>query len=319
MRISIAVSVLALTLLSLAANAADSAGEAVERGLRFMGKGEYDHALREFLEAKHLAPTPRTSAQIAIAEQALEHFVDAEIHLMDVLQAEDDPWVRAHRDELEQSLAAIRAQLGSLMVRGDPRGADVRLQGELIGTVPMRRALRLRKGKVAVQVDAAGFVGKAQTVEIVAGQTTTIDVDLARSPIQPQPPKPVVVNPPTPTPTPTPTSTSTSTIPPPPVPGGTLPPPDPLKPAVSDPYRADRLTAWVYTAVGALSLAAGGYLWAYGKSGPGGQDIGKGLVGVGAAALVCGSMVVIASQPVQNGKSVSLAGEGLLLTVGGRF
>src|SRR5262245_30382302 len=108
-----------------------------------MGAGEYDQALREFLEAKEISPSPRTTAQIGIAEQALKHYVAAELHITEALQAVDDPWVRKNRAALERSLAAVQSNLGTLDVRGKPPGADVRLNSELVDTVPFRRPIRL--------------------------------------------------------------------------------------------------------------------------------------------------------------------------------
>src|SRR6266542_2039189 len=181
---------IAITLVSIRARGADAANDAIERGIREMGEGKYDKALASFLAAKQLAPTPRTDAQIAIAEQALEHFTDAEIHLQEVLDAKDDPWVNKNRKSLEESLAAVRAQLGALRVIGTPAGADVRVDNVLTGTVPMHRSLRLHLGSVRVHVNAPGFVGQSQRVEIVSGRTTTVDVNLPKMTAPPPPPAP---------------------------------------------------------------------------------------------------------------------------------
>jgi hypothetical protein len=268
MRLQTVAVAIGLALLSVEAKAANRAEEAVQRGLRFMGAGEYDHAIREFLEAKELAPSPRTTAQIGIAEQALGHFVDAEIHMVDVLQAVEDPWVKKNRATLEQRLKEIQAHLGSLIVRGRPPGADVRLDGELVGSVPMRRPVRLPLGTVWMLVEAPGFRRKIQSVDIVAGEIASIDVDL----------KPVP---------------SLSLQPPAPGPSAQVPHAlsSPIEPGRSERQaRArGRRVGWTFVVVGVFGAAAGTTLLAAGDS----PKLGTGLIAAGMGAAAGGWLGVL--------------------------
>src|SRR5580704_13340383 len=61
-------------------------------------------ALDAFRRAYALDPAPRTLAQIALAEQALGHFVDAESDLQRAIGAGDDPWIRRSARTLEVGL-----------------------------------------------------------------------------------------------------------------------------------------------------------------------------------------------------------------------
>src|SRR5580704_11727693 len=65
-------------------------------------------ALEAFRRAFALAPAPRTLAQIALAEQALGRFVDAEADLQRAISSGEDPWIRRSARALEVGLADIR-------------------------------------------------------------------------------------------------------------------------------------------------------------------------------------------------------------------
>jgi hypothetical protein len=288
MRIRIAATFLLLTLAPTTATADDETADTlIEKGLVRMGKGDYDGALRVFLEAKFKSATPRVDAQIAIAEQALGRYIDAEVHLAEVLQAKDDPWVKKNHAALEQSLVAVRSELGSLIVGGKPKDARVSLDGQQVGTVPMNRPIRLRKGPLWVDVTKLGYVGKNQNVQIVPGKLTAIEVDLREIPN----------------------------------PESAKPPPPPKPPLIPpDPDHTTRTDAWTCAGIGALMIAGGSYFWVsrQGQQGPTGDALGKGLVAGGAAAVTCGVVIALGNQPSPTGTKVSSAGS-LLLAVKGRF
>ena len=61
---------------------------------------------------------PRTLAQIALAEQALGRFVDAEAHLREALAA-DDAFIRRHRRLLETARTEYERSTGVLPLEGD--------------------------------------------------------------------------------------------------------------------------------------------------------------------------------------------------------
>jgi len=61
-------------------------------------------ALAEFRKAAAIEETPRVLAQIALAEQALGIWVDAEAHLKKALAAESDAWIRKNAGVLRGAL-----------------------------------------------------------------------------------------------------------------------------------------------------------------------------------------------------------------------
>jgi len=159
------------------AHAAESADEAaMRRGLELREKGNDDAALGEFQRAYELRQTGRARAQMALAEQALGRWIDAEAHLAEALQRNREPWISRNASLLEQALADIREHLGSMELSGGQPGAEVRVNGRVVGRLPLDGPVRVEAGSVAVEVRAPGYLPIARTLVVPAK-------GLARQPI----------------------------------------------------------------------------------------------------------------------------------------
>ena len=134
------------------------AGQLLSEGIALRRNGEDAAALQRFQQAVHLHPTPRAFAQVALAEQALGRWLEAETHLQQALANGDDPWVAKHREVLERSLSKIGQHLGSVEVLGDlPPGTEVGINGRVAATLPLARPLRVKAGTVVLSLQAEGF------------------------------------------------------------------------------------------------------------------------------------------------------------------
>jgi hypothetical protein len=149
--------VLSLVSSSPAVVAAD-AEELIRRGVELRRKEKDADALTLFQQAYEVSRAPKALAQIGLAEQALGKWGAADRHLRAALQAEGDAWVLKHRKAIEDAMQAIAAHVGRLEVRGSPAGAEVRVDGELIGKLPLPAAFAVTAGGVAIDVRAEGYV-----------------------------------------------------------------------------------------------------------------------------------------------------------------
>jgi hypothetical protein len=115
-------------------------------------------ALAEYRCAFQIDGSPKALAQVAAAEMALGRWVDAERDLDKALGHEQDPWIRAHRAQLNSALETIHDNLGDLMIEGSPAGAEIVVDGRPVGPrLPLRAPLRLPTGRVDIEVRARGF------------------------------------------------------------------------------------------------------------------------------------------------------------------
>ncbi len=83
-----------------------------------------------------------------------------------------------------------KARTGGLLVRGQPAGATVRLDDKDVGRLPEVRLRKLRAGPHVLRVTARGHLGLTRTITVAANETRTIDVTLERPIVAKPIPKP---------------------------------------------------------------------------------------------------------------------------------
>jgi hypothetical protein len=234
-------------------------GDALEarlrRGVELRRAGQDEAAFAEFEAAHALRAEPRTAAQLALVCQATGRWIRAEVLLREALAAPDDAWVRRNRVALEGALAVAERHLATLEVVGgaaeQEAHAQVRLNDEAVGTLPLARPVRVVAGAAVLEVRAEGFDPFVRRFEIAPGERVRERVSLVR----PRPVAPETAR--------VPVETVPSAPPP-----ALAPPAAPAAPAAVTP-RGERVSAAPW---GGLAL---------------GSFIGAGVaLGVGAAALV---------------------------------
>ena len=138
----------------------------ISRGLELREKGDDEAALGAFRKAYELSKGARALAQVALAEQALGRWGNAETHLGQAIARTDDPWIARNKPLLEQALTEIQGHLGSLQLSGGVAGAEVRINGETAGSLPLAAPIRVPAGSVALEVRAPGFLPVVRTVNV---------------------------------------------------------------------------------------------------------------------------------------------------------
>ena len=135
---------------------------------------------------------------MGLAEVALGRWSDAETHLQEALAVSSNAWIQKNGKTLESSLSSVRDHLGSLQVLGEPAGAEVVIEGEVRGTLPMEKPLRVRAGECRFDVRAKGYESVSRSLQISPGDLTRETVKLsavaapeptATGPQVPEPPR----------------------------------------------------------------------------------------------------------------------------------
>ena len=148
------------------AGAQTSLDAEIARGVALRRDGRDEAALQVFQGAWRSSRAPRALSQVALAEQALGRWVDAEAHLVEALGAGRDPWVRAHLAVLQSALAEIRQHVGRLDVVGVPAGAEVVIGGAVVGSLPLPTMLHVGVGSVTFTVRREGYIPVTRTVQV---------------------------------------------------------------------------------------------------------------------------------------------------------
>lgn len=212
------ITILFASILAPAAARAETAAALIDRGVRLREQGKDQEALAVFEEAYEKKKSGRALAQIALAEQALGRWVDAETHLKAAL-ATKERWIEKRKKPLAGALETIREHLGSLEVLGGPEGAKVLLNGKAVGTLPLDGAVRVVAGSVVVDVVKEGYRPISRTTEVRPGglgrETIELVPELAAAPpSSPPPAPPPPAAPPPPPAAPPPPAVTAKTTPP---------------------------------------------------------------------------------------------------------
>ena len=134
------------------------------RGIELRKEGRDAEALAAFERAYALRASSRAIAQIALAHQALGHWLDAERGLIQALRDSGDPWIARQRTHLEEGLATVQAHLAWLDVESNVAGAEVWIGRELRGHLPLDQPIRVVAGEVTVEVRAPGYATAEHTL-----------------------------------------------------------------------------------------------------------------------------------------------------------
>ena len=158
---------------------ADEAEALIRQGTDLRHHGEDARALPYFEGAYHMARNPRTAAQLGLVKMALGYCVDAERLLDEALAVPDHPWIARNRAILEETRANARRNIGELMVTGAPDGAQVLVNGHLMGTLPLVTPLRLDRGPVDLRLQARGYAPATRALAIAGGAHENVSLLLA--------------------------------------------------------------------------------------------------------------------------------------------
>jgi hypothetical protein len=232
---------LSIVVLGRPAAAADSVEDLIAKGVELRRQGQHERALELFRRANAEDPSPRTVAQIGLAEQSLKRWIESENHLAAALQEGSNPWIRKNRAHLENALEAVRGHIGHLVVQGPP-GATVYVRGESQGTLPLG-PIRVGEGEVSLQVAAPSRQTFTRSVIIRPGEVATVAVQLEPATLNPERPN----------------AEGGEPVPGPVTPSAGDRPRTPSPTTQADTSRAPvlRMVAWSSAAVGAVLLTGG--------------------------------------------------------------
>lgn len=180
----------------------NEARAAFQAGVQAYAQQHYAEALESFRTAYRIRPHPSVLVNIANCYVALNRPQDAISTFERFLH---DPTVTPspqQRREIETALTEARRHLATISVLVFPPGADVYLDGDRVGTAPLRRPLQTGPGPHVIEArqPGGGTIQHQARVEGGGAITLTLDITRNRSYIgsvapEVQPPASVIVPP----------------------------------------------------------------------------------------------------------------------------
>ncbi len=156
-------------------------------GLEHYEAERYRESIAEFEAAARLVPSADLWFNIARAQEKLHEYEPAaesyRRYLRDRVDAPDADAVQAKIVALEaaaeaQRQAALNPAAGTLVVRADREGAQVRLDGQVAATTPVSAPLAMTPERHRLDVSHEGHIPFRADVQIEPGMTTQARVTL---------------------------------------------------------------------------------------------------------------------------------------------
>ena len=144
--------------------------DAIQNGVALRKDGNDEAALGLFLELERKNPeSVRILLQITAAAQASGRWVLAHHYLRKAATFRNDPYYLRNRGAVKNMEDAVAQHVGQFRVLGEPAGAEVRLSGNLIGTLPLRDPVPVQLGSYTLEVTKPGFYQLRREVVVSNG------------------------------------------------------------------------------------------------------------------------------------------------------
>lgn len=159
-----------------AASALDEGRRHFEQGVALYQDGDFQSALGEFEASLRANPAPGVLYNVGLTQKMLFRYTEA-IETLSRYLAEADPRP-GRRAEVERVIAEMQALLAEVTLTVRPAGAQVLVDGRLVGAAPLR-PLRLPTGLRVVEVQAEGHRPARRELRLAAGLKLALSIDLA--------------------------------------------------------------------------------------------------------------------------------------------
>jgi hypothetical protein len=174
------VSSLAAPAASAPASSADvsvGAAQWMREGVELFARGQWEASRQAFLRAWELKQHHAVAANLAEVEIKLELWRDAAEHLRYALRHQ--PAARTDdRRVAETQLEECRRHLAAVAVRANREQATIRVDGKPVGHLPLSEPLWLEPGRHTLSVELAGHGPEEAELDLVAGQKTSVELEL---------------------------------------------------------------------------------------------------------------------------------------------
>src|ERR1035438_9412102 len=128
-----------------------AAREHFQKGLAAFADQRFAEAAEEFDEAYRLSPAFKLLYNIGLVDVALGRSVDAVDAFDRYLKQGASAIPADRRREVSEEIEKQLARIGTVSIRTFPEGAEIRIDGALIGRTPLPKSVRVNAGRHTVE------------------------------------------------------------------------------------------------------------------------------------------------------------------------
>jgi len=158
----------------------DDARRHFDQGVVLYEEGDLPRALYEFQRAFELSDNYRLLYNIGVTQLELRDYASALRSFRSYLEQGGADVPEARRAEVVSQVEALRRRVGSLIVLTSIDGAEILIDGRVIGTTPMTAPVLVNIGPLTLEVRAKGYEPWRQAIAISSRDEIALDADLVR-------------------------------------------------------------------------------------------------------------------------------------------
>ncbi|UJR86646.1 PEGA domain-containing protein [Sandaracinus amylolyticus] len=148
------------------------------RGVTLYEEGDYEAAMIEFQRAYDVLPTYNVLFNIGQTQLAMWHYVAALRAFEAYLEQGGERIDAERRAQVEEAIATLRGRTGTIALRVNVDGAEIRVDEEEVGRAPLAEPLPVDVGRHVIEVRAPEHQPWRETITIAGGEAAELDVTL---------------------------------------------------------------------------------------------------------------------------------------------
>lgn len=157
-------------------------------GVTLYKESKFSEALAEFQRAYEIAPHPLVLYNIAGCHRELSSYGEAVRFYRRFLDEGKDVVSKLRLDNAQRELDDILARIARVTITlEEPAGAELSLDGEVLGTMPLEMPLILPPGEHELVARAAGYREARRKVRVASGDELEVALTLTELPEEPAP------------------------------------------------------------------------------------------------------------------------------------
>ena len=154
------------------------ARERFQRGAELFKEGSFDAAFAEFSRAYQIAPNYRVLYNLAQVELERHDYASA-MHFFQRYLKDGGAEVDAERRaEVEREIEALKNRVAELTVKSNVTGAEVSIDGTVIGTLPLSAPVLVSAGVRRIAARKEGYQALERTLSVAGGDKPVLELTL---------------------------------------------------------------------------------------------------------------------------------------------
>ncbi len=154
------------------------ARERFTRGVSLSQEGNHNAAMVEFLRAYELTRNPAVLFNISATHELTGHYVEALDAMLDYERLAPRETVAQRRDEINGALARLRGRVGTVVIRFEAAGLDVRVDNLQRAASEARTGLRVPAGRHRIALAAPHYTAREEEIDVAGGSTVVLSEPL---------------------------------------------------------------------------------------------------------------------------------------------